>query len=235
MAGLRWLSAGEPSIHFIKWCVRIHRNLLKTGDTEQWKNLPRWPNESPQWPKESGVFEKAKESFWRLGSFLKVRKEMRRTSTQKKTSAGNVPSRKRGAGDEHTETCPAFYRICLVSDFFHPNTGGVETHIYQLAQCLLQRGHSVVVLTHSYRDRIGIRYLTNGLKVIHLPLWSVYCESGLPTLFCPAKLIRNVLIRERVQIVHSHGAFSSLALETLIHAACLGKLTFNRSKQETNE
>ncbi|XP_022651019.1 N-acetylglucosaminyl-phosphatidylinositol biosynthetic protein-like isoform X1 [Varroa destructor] len=116
------------------------------------------------------------------------------------------------------------YRICLVSDFFHPNTGGVETHIYQLAQCLLQRGHSVIVLTHTYADRIGIRYLTNGLKVIHIPLCVVYCESGLPTLFCPSRLIRNILVRERVQIVHSHGAFSSLALETLVHAACLGNI-----------
>ena len=113
------------------------------------------------------------------------------------------------------------YRICMVSDFFHPNTGGLETHIYQLSQCLIQRGHSVVILTHSYKERIGVRYLTNGLKVYHIPLWIVYCESGLPTLFCTARLVRNILVRERVDIVHAHGAFSSLALEVMVHTACL--------------
>ena len=43
--------------------------------------------------------------------------------------------------------------------------GGVEEHIFNLSQCLMGRGHKVVVLTHSYGDRIGIRYMTNGLKV----------------------------------------------------------------------
>ena len=31
----------------------------------------------------------------------------------------------------------------LVSDFFCPNAGGVETHVYFLAQCLLNAGHKV--------------------------------------------------------------------------------------------
>jgi hypothetical protein len=35
----------------------------------------------------------------------------------------------------------AQHRVLMVSDFFFPNTGGVEVHIYQLSQCLLARGH----------------------------------------------------------------------------------------------
>ena len=31
----------------------------------------------------------------------------------------------------------------MVSDFFYPNFGGVETHQYQLAQWLIKRGHKV--------------------------------------------------------------------------------------------
>ncbi|OQR73974.1 translation initiation factor IF-2 [Tropilaelaps mercedesae] len=148
----------------------------------------------------------------------RARKQLHHTGHATQRGGGDF-----GAGDAPL-TLDAVYRICLVSDFFHPNTGGVETHIYQLAQCLLQRGHCVIVLTHAYGDRNGIRYLTNGLKVIHLPLWEVYSEASLPTLFCPSLLIRNVLIRERVQIVHTHAAFSSLALETLLHSACLGNI-----------
>jgi len=33
----------------------------------------------------------------------------------------------------------------MVSCFFHPNMGGVENHIYQLSQCLLARGHKVIL------------------------------------------------------------------------------------------
>jgi len=32
----------------------------------------------------------------------------------------------------------------MVSDFFYPNVGGVESHQYQLAQCLVKRGHKVI-------------------------------------------------------------------------------------------
>ena len=33
------------------------------------------------------------------------------------------------------------FRIALVSDFFVPNLGGVEMHIYNVAQSLMGRGH----------------------------------------------------------------------------------------------
>lgn len=35
------------------------------------------------------------------------------------------------------------HRILMVSDFFYPNFGGVENHIYYLSQCLLKLGHKV--------------------------------------------------------------------------------------------
>jgi len=53
----------------------------------------------------------------------------------------------------------------MVSDFFYPNMGGVEEHLFNLSQCLISRGYKVIVLTHSYGERVGVRYMTNGLKV----------------------------------------------------------------------
>ena len=54
----------------------------------------------------------------------------------------------------------------MVCDFFYPNIGGVESHIYQLSQCLIRQGHKIIVVTHAYdKGRSGVRYLSNGLKV----------------------------------------------------------------------
>ncbi|KAF7489471.1 Phosphatidylinositol N-acetylglucosaminyltransferase subunit A [Sarcoptes scabiei] len=99
----------------------------------------------------------------------------------------------------------------MASDFFYPNIGGVESHIYQLAQCLLKKGHKVIVITHAYDDRRGIRYMTSGLKVI------IY-HSCFP-------IVRYILIRERIEIVHGHSAFSALAHEVMFHAKTLGLKT----------
>ncbi len=58
--------------------------------------------------------------------------------------------------------------LSMVSDFFYPLIGGVENHIYQLSQCLIDRHYKVIVVTHAYDDRVGVRYMTNGLKVRRL-------------------------------------------------------------------
>jgi len=61
------------------------------------------------------------------------------------------------------------FSICMVSDMFYPNMGGVENHIYDVAQQLIARGHRVCMITHDYGDRTGVRYMAGGLKVLHGP------------------------------------------------------------------
>nr|XP_027197560.1 phosphatidylinositol N-acetylglucosaminyltransferase subunit A-like [Dermatophagoides pteronyssinus] len=117
------------------------------------------------------------------------------------------------------------YRICMASDFFHPNIGGVESHIYQLSQRFLRKGHKVIVITHAYDDRVGIRYMTSGLKVYYLPFLVIYNQCTLPTLFTSFPIVRYILIREQINIVHGHSAFSALAHEVMFHAKTLGLKT----------
>ncbi|XP_016910018.1 phosphatidylinositol N-acetylglucosaminyltransferase subunit A [Apis cerana] len=117
------------------------------------------------------------------------------------------------------------HKICMVSDFFYPNMGGVEEHIFNLSQCLLERGHKVVVLTHSYGDRIGIRYMTNGLKVYYIPVKVFYNQCVLPTMICSIPLIRYIYLREEIQIVHGHSAFSALAHEGMLIGRLMGLKT----------
>ena len=113
------------------------------------------------------------------------------------------------------------YKICLVSDFFFPNMGGVESHLFQLSQRLLERGHDVFIVTHAYGDRNGVRFVNNYLKVYYLPLVPFYNKSILPTIVGSLPLLRHILRSEKVDIVHGHSAFSTLAHEALfIGAVC---------------
>ncbi|KAI0136902.1 hypothetical protein BJ170DRAFT_603676 [Xylariales sp. AK1849] len=117
------------------------------------------------------------------------------------------------------------YNIAMVSDFFFPQPGGVESHIYQLATKLIDRGHKVIVITHAYEDRKGIRYLTNGIKVYHLPFAVIYRSATFPTVFSSFPLFRNIMIREQIEIVHGHASGSNLCHEALLHARAMGLRT----------
>ncbi|KAK5164570.1 Phosphatidylinositol N-acetylglucosaminyltransferase GPI3 subunit [Saxophila tyrrhenica] len=112
------------------------------------------------------------------------------------------------------------YNIAMVSDFFYPQPGGVESHIYQLSTKLIDRGHRVVVITHAYDNpkRSGIRYLTNRLKVYHLPHWVVYRSTTFPTVFSSFPILRQIFIREQIEIVHGHASLSNLCHEGILHA-----------------
>lgn len=92
----------------------------------------------------------------------------------------------------------------MVSDFFYPNMGGVENHLFYLAQCLMRRGHKVVIVTHAYGDRLGIRWLSNGIKVYYIPSLVMFNECTLPTLVGNILYMRDIFIRESIDIVHGH-------------------------------
>ncbi|KAG2387308.1 hypothetical protein C9374_001640 [Naegleria lovaniensis] len=120
-------------------------------------------------------------------------------------------------------------RICMVSDFFYPGFGGVESHIYCIGTGLIKRGHKVIVITTSYGNRKGIRYLSNGLKVYHIPIFKIETAAGsatLPFLLSLGPLIRNILIRERIDLVHGHQCTSNMCNNALYHAKTMGLKTF---------
>lgn len=114
----------------------------------------------------------------------------------------------------------------MVSDFFFPNVGGVEGHIYMLSQRLLERGHKVIVITHAYPPhRVGVRYLSGGLKVYYVPYQVIARQDTLPNFFSLLPLLRQILVREGIDLVHAHQALSSMGLESLLHAKSMGLKT----------
>ncbi|ORZ29381.1 hypothetical protein BCR44DRAFT_1451421 [Catenaria anguillulae PL171] len=133
-------------------------------------------------------------------------------------------------------TAPACASGSLASDFFFPNIGGIESHLYCLAQELILRGHKVIILTHTYTNRnkpspylpntrVGVRWLTNGLKVYYIPVVTFSSQATLPALFGSLAFFRDIVIRERIDIVHGHQAFSATCLESILHARTMGLAT----------
>eukprot|EP00375_Theileria_parva_P001720 XP_764395.1 N-acetylglucosaminyl-phosphatidylinositol transferase [Theileria parva strain Muguga] len=95
--------------------------------------------------------------------------------------------------------------VLIVTEYFFPTIGGVELHVYKLAEYLIQFGLKVVIFTRNFGSRrVGIRYLANGIKVYHH--WNVMLipPSTSPTVFDAFPYYRSVLIRENVDIIHIH-------------------------------
>lgn len=95
-------------------------------------------------------------------------------------------------------------------------------HIFSLAQHLIRQNHKVIVITHSYNGRKGVRYLPGPMKVYYCPIISMVDDDAMPTFSATLPLIRHILIRERIQVVHAHQATSSMANESLVYASALG-------------
>ncbi|WVF69309.1 hypothetical protein IAT40_004085 [Kwoniella sp. CBS 6097] len=112
--------------------------------------------------------------------------------------------------------------IAMVSDFFLPVVGGVEGHIYSLGVELMKRGHKVIVITHSHPHRVGIRYLSPGLKVYYLPYLPIASSATLPNFLLFLPYFRHIMLAEQIDLVHGHGSLSSLAHEAIIHSPLLG-------------
>ena len=120
--------------------------------------------------------------------------------------------------------CPFLAKapFSMICDFFYPNVGGVENHIYYLSQCLIGLGHRVVIVTHTYKDRQGIRHLPRGLKVYYLPFANMALQTTYPTLFFSLPFYYDLYHRERIDLVHGHSAFSTMCEEGILHARMMG-------------
>ncbi|KIJ63058.1 glycosyltransferase family 4 protein [Hydnomerulius pinastri MD-312] len=116
--------------------------------------------------------------------------------------------------------------IAMISDFFHPNVGGVESHIYMLSANLIRRGHKVIVITHSHPpDRVGVRWLLPSLKVYHLPFTTIASSATLPNYFTFLPYFRTIIVREHINLIHAHASLSALGQEGILHSHFFGVRT----------
>jgi glycosyltransferase involved in cell wall biosynthesis len=91
-------------------------------------------------------------------------------------------------------------RIALVTDYYLPTLGGVQTAVRALAESLRAAGHEAVVFC-------PLTAPSDDPHVVGLPVSGVFRPDGYPFAWSPGRL-RDVLRREfaerRIDVVHTH-------------------------------
>lgn len=116
--------------------------------------------------------------------------------------------------------CYKYYNIAMVSDYFYPNLGGIESHIELLSKALINLGHKVIIITHAYDGYEGIKIL-NDIKVYYLNIPVIAMNTTFPNLLSNTFTLYDIYKSEEINVVHGHQTMSSLALEALFHAKTL--------------
>ncbi len=123
-------------------------------------------------------------------------------------------------------------KILMLSPFFSPNVGGVETHLDDLCSYLQKRGHKVFVITyqplttiakapkHEYRQNLEINrigWVGNNLfhKLESYPLLEFIYLTPLLLVYSFSFLVTH---RKNVDVIHAHG------LNAAFVAKIMGKL-----------
>lgn len=84
----------------------------------------------------------------------------------------------------------------------------------------------MIVITHSHPpDRVGIRWLLPSLKVYYIPFVTIASSATLPNFLTFLPYLRTIVLREGVQLIHSHASLSALGHEGILHAHLMGVRT----------
>lgn len=83
----------------------------------------------------------------------------------------------------------------------------------------------VVVITHAYPPRRGIRWLPNGVKVYYVPVQPLpptHVHATLPNFFTALPNLRKIYLQESIDVIHAHASLSALGMEGIMHARTMG-------------
>ncbi len=109
-------------------------------------------------------------------------------------------------------------RIALLSKFFLPQTGGIETHVYELAKLLVERGHKVfLITTHENYLKLKKRRFKFRLLDVKSPFDDILQRKALSQRRIgglkaftseEAFIIAEKLKEVGIDIIHAHDPFS---------------------------
>ncbi|MHA1194082.1 MAG: glycosyltransferase family 4 protein, partial [Promethearchaeota archaeon] len=104
-------------------------------------------------------------------------------------------------------------KILLISHFFPPHIGGIETAAYNIAKKLTEKGHEVIVITSKvFRTQINYEKV-EGFHIYRYKSFNLVELRGFPqssSLGLPLKAIiklKSIIRKHEIQIIHVEGRF----------------------------
>jgi len=112
-------------------------------------------------------------------------------------------------------------RIGIFTEYYYPSIGGIQEHVFHFAREARRLGHTVKVITSEMPDLQDGHREEDVLRIgASLP---VYVNGGFGRVTCGprvARAVRDVLERERFDVVHVHAPLTPvLPLVAIHHAA----------------
>ena len=112
-------------------------------------------------------------------------------------------------------------RIGIFTEYYYPSIGGIQEHVFHFAREARRLGHTVKVVTSEMPDLQDGHREEDVLRIgASLP---VYVNGGFGRVTCGpriARAVRDVLERERFDVVHVHAPLTPvLPLVAIHHAA----------------
>ncbi|AIF69973.1 glycosyl transferase [Palaeococcus pacificus DY20341] len=115
-------------------------------------------------------------------------------------------------------------KIALVSDWYYPKVGGVASHMHNLALKLRERGNEVAIVTNYWKTGKEEELEKNGIELIKVegvisPILSINLSFGINS---SEELFEYL---NDFDVIHSHHAFTPLALKAAKAGRKMGKAT----------
>ncbi|ALV62898.1 Glycosyltransferase [Thermococcus sp. 2319x1] len=115
-------------------------------------------------------------------------------------------------------------KVALVSDWYYPKIGGVASHMHNLAIKLRERGHEVAIVTNNRTTGKEKELEKYGIELIKIPgIVSPILDVNL-TYGIKSSDELNEFLKD-FDVIHSHHAFTPLALKAVKAGRTMGKAT----------
>ncbi len=112
--------------------------------------------------------------------------------------------------DQTNKTVSHIPNLAVVSAYFYPKIGGLETIAYTTAKKLHQSGgYNVSIITSNYNGKGYKKEIIDGMTVHRLPITFVLSNS--PINFSWYSQIKKIYKEEKIDIVHTHSPVPFMA------------------------
>lgn len=112
-------------------------------------------------------------------------------------------------------------KIAMVSQYYPPGWGGVETHTYELSRELARMNHEVHVFTSRRKERISFHDIVEheNSVVVHRLCGLRISRSTFSPFHMPK--LKEYFKKERFEVIHVQHVFSPLGFQSLLSAGLM--------------